>query len=145
MRTFALLILVEFTSSHQRCSIKRAVFTNSMLLQFQFTVKKWLSLIIIKIVNKYFDSESCWFYIGNKNVFFQNNFSPIYKHLLGIFQTWPFTVNQQNSTVFFCHSQLSLICFIYLSLPNLYFHIITSMKMFLKVVNEVNFRVLTQT
>ena len=42
-------------------------------------------------------------------------------------------------------SLISLICLIYLSLPNLYFYTIRSITMFLKVLNKVNFRVLTQT
>ena len=45
----------------------------------------------------------------------------------------------------FCHSQISLICLIHLSLPNLYFYTIKSITMFLKVLNKANFRVLTQT
>ena len=49
-----------------------------------------------------------------------------------------------NSTVIFCHSQISLVCLIYLSLPNLYFCIIRSMIMFLKVLNKVNIRTLIQ-
>ena len=41
-----------------------------------------------------------------------------------------------NSAVIFCHSQISLICLIYVSLPNLYFYNIRSM--FLKVLNKVD-------
>ena len=50
---------------------------------------------------------------------------------------------QPNSAVIFCHSQISLICLIYPSLPNLYFYTIRSITMFLKVLNKVNFRELT--
>ena len=39
--------------------------------------------------------------------------------------------------IFFSHSQISLICLIYLSLPNLYFYNIRFM-MFLKVLNKVD-------
>ena len=45
----------------------------------------------------------------------------------------------------FCHSQISLICLIYLSLPNLYFCTIKFMIMFLKVLNKVNIKALIQT
>ena len=61
------------------------------------------------------------------------------------FQTWPFSTKWQNSIIFFCHSQISLICLIYLSLPDQYFYAIRSMTMFLKVLKKVNFRMLTQT
>ena len=49
-----------------------------------------------------------------------------------------------NSTVTFWNYQISLICLIYLSLPNLYFCTIRSMIMFLKVLNKVNIRTLIQ-
>ena len=52
---------------------------------------------------------------------------------------------QLNSAVIFCHPQISLICLIYPSLPNLYFYTIRSITVFLKVLNKVYFRVLTQT
>ena len=55
-----------------------------------------------------------------------------------------FRQTAEPSRVFFYHSQI-LICLIYLSLPNLYFYTIRSMTMFLKVLNKVNFRALTQT
>ena len=42
----------------------------------------------------------------------------------------------------FCHSQISLICLIYLSFPSLYFYTIRSILMFLKVLNFVNFKCL---
>ena len=45
------------------------------------------------------------------------------------------------TAAFFCHSQISLISLIYISLPNLNFYTIRSMAMFLKVLNKVNFRV----
>ena len=43
------------------------------------------------------------------------------------------------------YSCVWFICLIYLSLPNLYFYTIRSFTMFLKVLNQVNFKVLTQT
>ena len=46
---------------------------------------------------------------------------------------------------FFCNSGISLICLIHLSLSNLYFYTIRSLTMFTKVLNQVNFKVLTQT
>ena len=45
---------------------------------------------------------------------------------------------------FFCHSSISLICLIHLSLPDLYFCTIRSITMFLKVLNKVNFKILAQ-
>ena len=56
----------------------------------------------------------------------------------------PATFFPPNSTVVFCHSQISLICLIYLSLPNLYFCTIRSIIIFLKVLNKVNIRTLIQ-
>ena len=63
----------------------------------------------------------------------------------GLMNLESFSAKGPNSTVFFCHSRISFICLIYLSLPNLYFYTIRSLTMFLKVLNKVNFRVLTQT
>ena len=53
--------------------------------------------------------------------------------------------NSRILLLLFCQSQISLICFIHLSLPNLYIYNIGSMAMFLEVLNKVNFRALTQT
>ena len=47
--------------------------------------------------------------------------------------------------LFFLSLSNIIILFVYLSLPNLHFYAIRSIAMFLKVLNEVNFRVLTQT
>ena len=46
---------------------------------------------------------------------------------------------------FFCRSWISLIYFIYLWLPNLYFYTIRSIAIFLQVLNKVHFKVLPQT
>ena len=43
-----------------------------------------------------------------------------------------------NSAVFFCHSQLFLMCLLYLSLPNLYFYTIRFTTVLLKVLNKIN-------
>ena len=56
-----------------------------------------------------------------------------------MFETWPFSAERRNSVFFFCHSQISLICMIYLSLPNLYFYTFRSLTVFLKVLNKVYF------
>ena len=58
------------------------------------------------------------------------------------FQTWLFLA---NFAIVFCHSQISLICLMCLSLWNLYFYTIRSMTMSLKVLNKVNIRALTET
>ena len=67
------------------------------------------------------------------------------------FQAWLF------STVFFCHSRVSSICLIYFALiyfldiffdiflAKSIFYTIKFMTMFLKVLNKVHFRALTQT
>ena len=52
-------------------------------------------------------------------------------------QTQPF------STVFFCHSRMSLICLIYLFLPNLYFYTVRSMTKISKVLKKLSFRAFT--
>ena len=46
--------------------------------------------------------------------------------------------------IFVTPKYLSLICLIYLSLPNLYFYTIRSITIFLKVLYKVDFRVLIQ-
>ena len=59
-----------------------------------------------------------------------------------IIQQLLFSTKGQNSIRVFFDSQISLICLIYLSLPNLYFYIIQSMTKFLKILNKVNLRAL---
>ena len=62
-----------------------------------------------------------------------------------LIQTYLFLLNG-GIMLFFGHSQISLICLIF-SLPDLYFYAISfiPVTMFLKDLNNVNFRALTQT
>ena len=71
-----------------------------------------------------------------------------YRPSLKAFKRYISNMNFFRQTVelrrFFCHPQISLICLIHFSLPNLYFYSIRSVTMFLKVLSKVNIRVLTK-
>ena len=57
------------------------------------------------------------------------------------FQIWPFS----DELCCYFLSLSNIICLIHPSLPSLYFYTIRSITVVLKVLNKVNFRVLTQT
>ena len=120
IKTCVANIRFKFRSSHQRCSFK----------------KLFLEILQESYIHKYFDSESYLLILHRNQKGFLN---PIYKNLKGMFETWPFSAERRNSVFFFCHSQISLICMIYLSLPNLYFYTFRSLTVFLKVLNKVYF------
>ena len=70
--------------------------------------------------------------------------SPIYKHLKGIFQTWPFSANRQNSTVFSVTSDYHEFVWYIFPCQN-YVFIPLFYSSALKVPNKVNFKVLAPT
>ena len=100
-------------------------------------LNRQLSLIIKKsYFNKYFNCEIYWFHIETKRLSFQSS--------LQVFKRYISDMTIFCQFCFFCHSVVSN-CLTNLALPNLYFYTIRSIAMFVKVLNKVNFRVLTQT
>ena len=99
-------------------------------------------MCITTYVNEYLDSENYWFYTEIKKVFTPQSSLQAFKRYISDMTFFRRTVEYHRS---FCHSRISLIYLIHLSLPNLYFYTIRSIAMFLKVLNKVNFKVLTQT
>ena len=108
-------IRFDFRSSHQRCSIK-----NLVNLIFNLPLNRCLSLIIkIKLRWQVFGfwkkKKTLWplfmdgvqlpqGYSHFEEAVHRNQkgllLSPVYKHLKGILQTWPFSAKQQNSAIF---------------------------------------------
>ena len=79
---------------------------------------------------------------SNNNNNNNNNSSQAFKKYISDMTFFPRTAEFRR---FFCHSQISLICLIHLSLPNLCFYTIRFITVFLNCLNKVNFKVLTQT
>ena len=129
-----------FRSSHKRCSIKKVVIRNiaifTVIATFNLTDScRWL--LKWSYINKFFDSESYWFFIEIKKVLLSVQFTSIqnvyFRHDL-------FPPNNGISPFFLSLSNIINLFDISLLVKSMFLYHETHSNV-LKVLNKVNFRV----
>ena len=109
-----------------------------MFETWPFPSARWNSVVFS---NRFYFLDCFFFFFILLTVFFLI-FAVLRNVLFSAFFSFLNSFNFRYSNFY---TWMSFIRLIYLSVPNLYFYTIRSLAMFLKVLNKVNFRVLTQT